>query len=222
MIQLQNVSKQYRMTATNTVQALDDISLTIGTGEVLACIGSSGSGKSSLLNILGGLDRKYTGQVYVDDKDIKIYNPNYYRRRKVGTIFQQFHLLAPLTVKENVILPIRFGHQYSAKEAKNRAKYLLDRVGLTERMGHKPAQLSGGQMQRVAIARALMAQPEIILADEPTGNLDSKTGQDIMHLLEQINQEEQVTVILVTHDQEVAQTIPRKIYLKDGKIEHYD
>ena len=222
MIQLQNVSKQYRMTATNTVQALDDISLTIDTGEVIACIGSSGSGKSSLLNILGGLDRKYTGQVYVEDKDIKEYNPNHYRRRKVGTIFQQFHLLAPLTVKENVILPIRFGRQYSGKKAENRAKYLLDRVGLTERMGHKPAQLSGGQMQRVAIARALMAQPEIILADEPTGNLDSKTGQDIMHLLEQINQEEQVTVILVTHDQEVAQTIPRKIYLKDGKIEHYD
>ena len=218
MIKITELRKVYQMTSTNTVEALKGVSLEIADQEMMAFVGTSGSGKSTLLNILGGLDRDYLGTVSVDGKDIKDYNPNTYRRKKVGTIFQQFHLLAPLSVEENILLPIRFGHQYSWKEAKERAEYLLDRVGLTDRKHHRPNQLSGGQMQRVAIARALIAQPEIILADEPTGNLDTKTGNEIMELLGHFNQEEGVSILLVTHDQELVHTVPRKVFVQDGQL----
>ncbi len=218
MIRITNLNKGYKMSPTNTVEALKGVSLEIEDQEMMAFVGTSGSGKSTLLNILGGLDREYQGTVSVDGKDIKDYNPNVYRRKKVGTIFQQFHLLGPLTVEENVLLPIRFGKQYSWKEAKDRTDYLLGKVGLLDRKHHRPNQLSGGQMQRVAIARALISQPEIILADEPTGNLDTKTGTEIMELLGSFNQEENVSVLLVTHDQDLAKTVPRRVYVQDGKL----
>jgi putative ABC transport system ATP-binding protein len=218
MIEVKNLKKIYRMNAENQVFALNDISFTAETKEIIAIIGSSGSGKSTLLNILGGLDRVYEGSVIVDNKDIKDYNPNLYRRFKVGTIFQQFNLISPLNVLENVLLPVKLGKQLSAKESEDRAKYLLDKVGLTDRIKHKPNELSGGQMQRVAIARALLAKPEILLADELTGNLDSVTGREIMHLLFELNAEENMTVFLVTHDLNLAEGATRKLFLRDGKI----
>lgn len=218
MIEVINLKKIYQMNAENQVFALNDISFTAETKEMVAIIGSSGSGKSTLLNILGGLDRVYEGQVIVDNKDIKDYNPNTYRRLKVGTIFQQFNLISALNVLENVLLPVKFGKQLSVKDAKDRAKYLLDKVGLTDRLKHKPNELSGGQMQRVAIARALLAKPEILLADELTGNLDSVTGKEIMHLLFELNAEENMTVFLVTHDLNLADGVTRKLFLRDGKI----
>lgn len=218
MIKVKNLKKIYQMNAENKVFALNDISFTAETKEMVAIVGSSGSGKSTLLNILGGLDRIYEGEVIVDNKDIKEYNPNIYRRLKVGTIFQQFNLISALTVLENVLLPVKFGKQLSVKESEDRAKYLLDKVGLTDRLKHKPSELSGGQMQRVAIARALLAKPEILLADEPTGNLDSVTGKEIMHLLFELNAEENMTMFLVTHDLNLAEGIDRKLFLRDGKI----
>jgi putative ABC transport system ATP-binding protein len=218
MIKVKHLKKIYQMNAENKVFALNDISFTAETKEMVAIVGSSGSGKSTLLNILGGLDRIYEGEVIVDNKDIKDYNPNTYRRFKVGTIFQQFNLISALNVLENILLPVKFGKQLSAKDSEDRAKYLLDKVGLTDRLKHKPSELSGGQMQRVAIARALLAKPEILLADEPTGNLDSVTGQEIMHLLFELNAEENMTMFLVTHDLNLAKDVTRKIFLKDGKI----
>lgn len=200
------------------VHALDGISFEASPKEIVAVVGSSGSGKSTLLNVLGGLDREYEGRVEVDGKDIRDYNPNYYRREKVGTIFQQFNLIGALSVTENVLLPIKFGGQFTASEAKERADYLLHKVGLADRKHHLPNELSGGQMQRVAIARALVASPDILLADEPTGNLDTKTGQEIMHLLYELNQEEDMTMFIVTHDLELVKGIDRKLFLRDGKL----
>lgn len=218
MIEVKNLKKVYQMNKDNLVMALNDISFTAKTKEMVAIVGSSGSGKSTLLNILGGLDRIYEGQVIVDNKDIKDYNPNTYRRFKVGTIFQQFNLISALNVLENVLLPLKFGKQLVGKEAEDRAKYLLDKVGLSDRLKHKPNELSGGQMQRVAIARALIAKPEILLADEPTGNLDSVTGKEIMHLLFELNAEENMTMFLVTHDLHLAEGIDRKLFLRDGQL----
>jgi putative ABC transport system ATP-binding protein len=218
MIEVKNLKKIYQMNAENQVFALNDISFTAERKEMIAIVGSSGSGKSTLLNILGGLDRIYEGEVIVDNKDIKDYNPNIYRRLKVGTIFQQFNLISALNVLENVLLPLQFGKQFVGLDAKDRAKYLLDKVGLSDRLKHRPNELSGGQMQRVAIARALVAKPEILLADEPTGNLDSVTGREIMQLLFELNAEENMTVFLVTHDLNLAKGINRKLFLRDGKI----
>jgi putative ABC transport system ATP-binding protein len=218
MIEVHNLKKIYQMNSKNTVTALDNISFTAQTKEIVAVVGSSGSGKSTLLNVLGGLDRMYEGEVIVDNKDIKKYNPNDFRRNKVGTIFQQFNLISALTVLENVLLPVKFGKQMSIKSAQERARYLLHKVGLLDRLNHKPNELSGGQMQRVAIARALLAKPEILLADEPTGNLDSTTGQDIMNLLMELNQEEDMTMFIVTHDLGLVQGIDRKLFLRDGQL----
>lgn len=218
MIEVKNLKKVYQMNKDNRVTALNDISFTAQTKEIVAIIGTSGSGKSTLLNILGGLDRIYEGQVIVDNKDIKDYNPNVYRRFKVGTIFQQFNLISALNVLENVLLPLKFGKQLVGVEAENRAKYLLDKVGLSDRLKHRPNELSGGQMQRVAIARALIAKPEILLADEPTGNLDSVTGKEIMNLLFELNSEENMTMFLVTHDLHLVEEIDRKLFLKDGQL----
>jgi putative ABC transport system ATP-binding protein len=218
MIEVKNLKKVYQMNKDNIVIALNDISFAAQTKEMVAIIGSSGSGKSTLLNILGGLDRIYEGQVIVDNKDIKDYNPNVYRRFKVGTIFQQFNLISDLNVLENVLLPVKFGKQFSVKESEDRAKYLLDKVGLSDRLKHRSNELSGGQMQRVAIARALIAKPEILLADEPTGNLDSVTGKEIMNLLFELNSEENMTMFLVTHDLHLAEGIDRKLFLRDGQL----
>ncbi|HVX92836.1 MAG TPA: ABC transporter ATP-binding protein [Candidatus Dojkabacteria bacterium] len=218
MIIADNLKKLYKLGKENTVHALNDVSFKIKDNSAVAIIGPSGSGKSTLLNILGGLDRDYTGEILVDDKDIKKYNSNYYRRHVVGTIFQQFYLIPSLTVAENILLPITMGHQFDTQFSKKRLDNLLERLGLENRKNHKPNELSGGQAQRVAIARALIAQPKIVLADEPTGNLDSKTANDIVQLLYELNKEEGTTLIIVTHNPEMFSAVDQKIFLRDGKV----
>lgn len=218
MIQAKKLRRVYKMSKKVSVEALDNASFKIVEGSVTAVIGPSGSGKSTLLNILGGLDREYKGELLIDGKDIKDYNSNYYRRHVVGTIFQQFYLVPTLSVAENIMLPVALGKQFDRAYAKKRLEYLLEKTGLTNRANHKPKELSGGQAQRVAIARALMTQPKVLLADEPTGNLDSKTGNEIVELLHQLNREEGTTLIIVTHDKELFKGIKNKIYLKDGKV----
>jgi putative ABC transport system ATP-binding protein len=200
------------------VNALDDVDFKIEKGSVVAIVGPSGSGKSTLLNILGGLDREYQGEILIDGKDIKKYNANYYRRHIVGTIFQQFYLIPTLSVAENIMLPITLGNQFDREFANKRLQHLLERTGLSNRADHKPKELSGGQAQRVAIARALITQPKIVLADEPTGNLDSKTGKEITELLYELNKEEGMTLVIVTHDTELFKDVKKKIFLRDGKV----
>lgn len=218
MITAKSLKKVYKIGKEVKINALDDVSFTIEKGESVAVVGQSGSGKSTLLNILGGLDTAYSGEIVVGDKDIKKYNTNYYRRHIVGTIFQQFNLIPSLTVAENILVPITFGKQFDKVYTKERLDYLLDRLGITNRANHRPNELSGGQAQRVAIARALISEPEIVLADEPTGNLDSKTGNDIVSLLYDLNKEEGITLVVVTHDVKLFKDVKRKIYLKDGKV----
>lgn len=220
MVTITNLSKKYYMGKNNVVDALRGLNCDIKEGEVWAVVGPSGSGKSTFLNILGGLDRKYDGEVVIDGNDIKEYDENYYRRFVVGTIFQQFYLIPALTVEENIYLPITFGKQMGKRKAKARLEYLLDKIGLKDRRHHKPSELSGGQAQRVAIARALMTEPKILLADEPTGNLDSKTGENILKLLLELNKEEKTTLIVVTHDAELGKKLPHKIELLDGKVKN--
>ena len=215
-IQVQNLKRRYAISKSVFVDALRGVTFDVEKGEFISVIGSSGSGKSTLLNILGGLDRKYIGSVYVDEKDIKEYDPNYYRRYIVGTIFQQFYLIPSLNVEENILLPLKFGKK-DGIDFEERLNYLLDIVGLKHRVKHFPRELSGGEAQRVAIARALIDSPKIVLADEPTGNLDSKTGNDILELLKELNKEEELTILLVTHDQAIAQKTDRIITLVDGK-----
>ncbi len=215
-IQIQNLKRRYSISKSVYVDALRGVSFDVEKGEFISVVGSSGSGKSTLLNILGGLDRKYTGSIYVDEKDIKEYDPNYYRRYIVGTIFQQFYLIPSLNVEENILLPLKFGKKEGI-DFEEKLNYLLDIVGLKHRVKHFPRELSGGEAQRVAIARALIDSPKIVLADEPTGNLDSKTGNDILELLKELNKEEELTILLVTHDHAIAQKTDRIITLVDGK-----
>ena len=198
------------------VDALKDVAFDIEKGEFLSVVGASGSGKSTLLHILGGLDSEYSGNVYVAGKNIREYNSNYYRRYIVGTIFQQFYLIPSLNVKENILLPLKFGRRRNIN-INERLSYLLKITSLEKRINHLPNELSGGEMQRVAIARALINSPEIILADEPTGNLDRKTGKSIMELLTDLNRNEKVTIVLITHDKEIARRTDRTITLVDGK-----
>lgn len=218
MIKVQNLSKTYKKGTENAVHALNDVAFDVKESSIMAIVGPSGSGKSTLLNILGGLDRQYEGHAFVKDKDIKKYNANTYRRKIVQTIFQQFYLVPSLTVYENITLPNNFGRQFGPRKVKERAEYILDKVGLSNRKNHKPKELSGGQAQRVAIARALMPDPQILLADEPTGNLDTKTGTAIMDLLMKINQESKTTIAIITHDVHLIKDIDEKIYIQDGKI----
>lgn len=219
MIDIQNLSKTYRISRNNVVDAVRDLSIKVAEGEVVTIVGPSGSGKSTLLNVLGGLDRSYHGHVGVDGREVRDYNSNYYRRKIVGTIFQQFYLLPALNVVENISLPMVFAGRADRKEIQAKAEEIMERVGLADRRHHKPKELSGGQAQRVAIARALVTKPKILLADEPTGNLDSKTGSEIMDLLLQINKEQNTTLLIVTHDTELISGAQRKIFLKDGKID---
>lgn len=215
-IQINNLKRLYKMGKEVEVHALRGVDMSVDEGELVSIVGSSGSGKSTMLNILGGLDREYTGEIIIDGQNIKDYNPNYYRRYIVGTIFQQFYLIPTLNVEENILLPMKFEGNNS-KEVKDRFEHLLKVVGLEDRRKHMPKELSGGQAQRVAIARALIDKPKIVLADEPTGNLDSKTGQAIMNLLKDINEKEDVTILVVTHDEKIAKQTSREIILKDGK-----
>jgi putative ABC transport system ATP-binding protein len=215
-IQIEELKRIYKMGKNVKVEALRGTNINIEKGELVSIVGSSGSGKSTILNILGGLDWDYEGKIIIDGKNIREYNPNEYRRYVVGTVFQQFYLIPTLNVSENILLPLKFeGHV--TKEVKERLDRLIELVGLNDRKKHMPKELSGGQAQRVAIARALIDKPKIVLADEPTGNLDSKTGQAIMDLLKELNKREGITIIVVTHDKEIANQTDRIITLKDGK-----
>lgn len=216
-IEIKNLEREYRPSKEVVVNALNGLSFDIAKGEVISVVGSSGSGKSTFLNIMGGLDWEYSGNIYVDGRDIKDYNQNHYRRYVVGTIFQQFYLIPTLNVEENILLPTKFEKGVNKKELGERLEYILKEVGLTDRRKHYPNELSGGQAQRVAIARAIIDKPKIVLADEPTGNLDSKTGEAIMKLLRQLNEQEGITTIIVTHDMKIAKKTDRMITLVDGK-----
>ncbi|EAH4448284.1 ABC transporter ATP-binding protein [Listeria innocua] len=218
MIQLFNISKSYQM-GENTIKALDDISLQISEGEFLAIIGPSGSGKSTLMNILGILDKATVGEYYLNKKNLMRVSDrkiSKIRNRKIGFIFQQFNLMPRLTAFGNVELPLVYRGVGKAVRKRVVLKS-LERVGLLDKKKHLPAQLSGGQQQRIAIARAIAGSPEIILADEPTGALDSKTGEEVMSLLKEIHREGN-TLIMITHDQEIAQQAERIIEIKDGKL----
>ena len=220
MIELQAVRRSYRTNGA-AVHALDGVDLSIGAGEFVAVTGPSGSGKSSLLNILGCLDRPDAGRYLIEGEDVAGFDDEAtsdIRNRRIGFVFQSFHLLPRLTVLENVLLPLRF-HREPPDWAQAHARDLLDRVGLSDRSHHRPNELSGGQVQRAAIARALLLKPALLLADEPTGNLDSKSAADVLGLIDQVHRGGQ-TVVLVTHDHDVAAHAPRGIRLRDGRIEH--
>ncbi len=216
MLEINNVTKIYGQ-GENEVIALQDIQLQIGDGDFTAIIGPSGSGKSTLLNIMGGLDSLTSGEVLLNGKRIDNLDENSLvktRRGNIAYIFQQYHLLPSLNALENVMLPLVFAGDSLEKE---KAIAVLEQVGLEKRINHRPAQLSGGEQQRVAIARALVNDPLFILADEPTGNLDQKTGMEIIKLFHQINIQGS-TVIMVTHNKEIASQAKRQVTLRDGKI----
>jgi len=208
----------------HTIHALDRIDLDIVAGEFVAVMGRSGSGKSTLLNMLGCMDRPDAGTYRLEDKEVSAMDDDALsavRNRYMGFIFQSFHLLPRKTALENVLLPRRY-HDDGLRDADHaRAISLLERVDLADRAGHKPNELSGGQRQRVAIARALINQPRVVLADEPTGNLDSKTSDAIMRLLQELNREGQ-TIVMVTHEAEIAQFATRQIFMQDGRITSQD
>jgi putative ABC transport system ATP-binding protein len=229
ILQAQGLSKQYRMGAT-TVNALAAVDLAVEVGEFLAVMGPSGSGKSTLLHLLGGLDQPSSGEVILDGQrlsELSDRQVTLLRRRRIGFVFQFFNLLPTLSAEENLGLPLLIdgqslrGHQArtaSASRAQRRIDELLALVGLSERRGHKPDQLSGGEQQRVAIARALVTEPAIVLADEPTGNLDSRAGEEVLRLLRSACDEQGQTIVMVTHDPRAASHADRIVFLKDGRV----
>lgn len=219
IVKLEDISKQFKM-GHAIIKALDNIDLEIKRGEFLSVIGTSGSGKSTLLNIIGGLLKPTSGKIIVNKTDISTYSDNEianYRKNMVGFIFQSFNLISTLSALENVEYPMIFSG-VSSKERLNRSKEVLKKLGLHDRLKHNPTELSGGEQQRVSIARAIINEPEIILADEPTGNLDSKTGKEIMEVLKKINKEMGRTLIVVTHDIYISYYSDKRVYLSDGKI----
>lgn len=217
ILRVENVSKVYE-TDENTVHALADVSFSVQKGEFVAIVGASGSGKSTLLHILGGIDRPTSGKVYVDGQDVYERSEDelaIFRRRQVGLIYQFYNLIPVLTVEENITLPVKLDGR---KVNKKRLADLLNVLGLTKRRKYLPSQLSGGQQQRVSIGRALMNAPAIILADEPTGNLDTQNTAEIMHLLKASNRNFKQTIILITHDREIALQADRIMEISDGQL----
>ena len=211
--------KSYLMGA-RKLEVLAGIDLAVTRGEFIALRGASGAGKSTLLHLLGGLDLPNAGEILFDGKELATLSPGalaQWRNRRVGFVFQAYHLLPELSALENVMLPAKMG-RVSASTAATRAAEVLARVGLAERVEHRPWELSGGEQQRVAIARALINSPDLILADEPTGNLDSRSGGEIIHLLQELRAERQATLIIATHDAGVAARAPRVLELADGRI----
>jgi len=219
IIEIKNLKKCYKMSKTNHVQALNGVNLEVKKGDFSAIIGPSGCGKSTLMHMIGLLDRPDEGTIIIDGVDTsKIKEKKAYqlRAKKIGFIFQGFNLIPTLTALENVVLAGKYGGMTTA-ERKKRAEELLDTVGLKDRMHHRPNELSGGQQQRVALARALMNNPAIVLADEPTGELDSKTSLEIMDILKKFNKKVNQTFLIVTHNLDVAKACNKIIKLKDGK-----
>jgi putative ABC transport system ATP-binding protein len=219
LLRLENVWKVYLLGKIK-LEVLRNVSLEIKKGDFVVILGPSGSGKSTLLNIMSCLDIPTKGKVYLENRDISTLSEDELaevRGRKVGFVFQQFNLLPHLTAIENVVLPTVF-RNLDPQEGASRAEKHLTSVGLSKRMNHRPAELSGGEKQRVAISRALVNNPEIIVADEPTGNVDSKTGQQIMEILKKLNQEEKRTIIVVTHDSDLRSFANKVIKIKDGEI----
>jgi ABC-type lipoprotein export system ATPase subunit len=221
LIELQNICKTYHMGDID-VPVLKDVSLTVPRGELVALMGASGSGKSTLMNILGCLDRPSSGQYWLEGKEISRLSSDQRalaRNHKIGFVFQNFNLLPRTSALENVAMPLAYASAHlSARETRRRAEEMLCRVGLQDRLDHQPSQLSGGQQQRVAIARALVNHPALLFADEPTGNLDSRTSEEVLHMFQQLNAQERITIILVTHDANVARYAGRVITIHDGMI----
>lgn len=218
VIELKNITKTYRL-GDEVLNALDNVSLNIQAGDFVAIIGPSGSGKSTLANIIGGLDRPTGGSVLVDGQDLARVGDkglSDYRNSHIGFVFQSFNLQGTQTALENVMLPLIFAH-VKPKERKARALECLQAVGLGDRIKHRPNQLSGGQRQRVAIARALAGKPSIIIADEPTGNLDTARGEEIMKLLKDLNKQG-ITLVVITHDMDIAKQASRVVQIKDGHL----
>jgi ABC-type lipoprotein export system ATPase subunit len=222
LIRLDEIYKTYHLGEVN-VPVLKGISLKVDRGEMVALMGASGSGKTTLMNILGCLDRPSSGDYWLDGENVSGLSADgraMVRNRKIGFVFQSFNLLARTSALENVMMPLSYTAQHlTDREGRTRAKELLDLVGLGDRLDHEPSQLSGGQQQRVAIARALVNSPPLLFADEPTGNLDSHTSVEILRMFQRLNAEEGITIILVTHDQGVAEHAKRIVRIKDGLIE---
>jgi ABC-type lipoprotein export system ATPase subunit len=221
LIKLRHICKTYHM-GDIVVPVLRDVSLTAARGELVALMGASGSGKSTLLNILGCLDRPSSGQYWLDGKEMSRLPSDQRalaRNRKIGFVFQNFNLLPRTSALENVSMPLAYASAHlSDGEIRSRAEEMLCRVGLQDRLDHQPSQLSGGQQQRVAIARALVNHPALLFADEPTGNLDSRTSDEVLHMFQQLNGQDGITIILVTHDANVARYAGRLITIHDGVV----
>ena len=219
LVKLENISKTYHLSG-NQINALQEVNFQLTRGEMTAIVGMSGSGKSTLMNIIGFLDRCTSGRYLFADQDVSNLTEKELaniRNQKIGFVFQSFFLLPRSNALQNVMLPL-FYRGIAENLAEDMAMQMLDKVGIAQLAQHKPNQLSGGQQQRVAIARALVGNPEIILADEPTGALDSQTGNEVMELLTQLNREEKRTILLITHDKEISQRCERVVTIKDGKV----
>nr|WP_308647594.1 ABC transporter ATP-binding protein [uncultured Agathobacter sp.] len=217
LLRVEHLSKIYGQ-GQNQVKALDDVSLSVSKGEFVAIVGASGSGKSTLLHLIGGVDRPTSGKVYINDTDIFSMNDDelaIFRRRQVGIIYQFYNLIPILNVQENIEIPLELDGR---KADKKEMDEMLERLGLTHRRTHLPNELSGGQQQRTSIGRALITRPSLVLADEPTGNLDTKSSGEIMNLLKRSNHELDQTIIMITHNMELAKTADRIIMIEDGKI----
>jgi len=217
-VRLQNLTKRYKR-GNEVIHALDDVTLDINKGEFVAVVGRSGSGKTTMLDLMGLLLRPTSGSLFIDDIDTSKLGDRELARlraRRIGFVFQEYNLLSGLNVLENVMLPLRYVKD--GKTGRPRALELIERVGLSDRIRHRPTELSGGQAQRVAIARSMVNSPSLILLDEPTGAVDTETAQQLVDLLKRLNREDQVTIVIVTHDLDIAGQASRHIRLKDGKV----